>query len=658
MGSTLKVRLAAGGAIALAAAGSGVVAHALTASTGRHQLAYADTVSESDPPQVALGVALGAFRGIFVNFLWIRANALKEAGQFHESVELAKLITRLQPRFPRVWAFQAWNNAYNISVSTQTPEERYEWVMSGIRLLRDEGIPANPNDMLLYQELAWIHLHKLGGFLDDATQHYVREFAREWHQNLGEPPALRGDRARDAVIERYAQWLQPIVDAPDTPQALYERVPSVRELVDEYRLRIGDPFSREMLARYADMEALRESPDYAFRRASFGPKTSAMDELMSSEAYAEAWPALLAYVRRRVLQDEYHMSPAVMQRFTRKFGPIDWRLPSAHAVYWSALGVERGMARVRESNKDAFDFLNTDRVTMQGIQDLWRKGSVYYNHLDMIQSGGNTAAVYYQAMPNPYFVDTYGDMIEEIEARGGIFEDRQQRAWTSYSAGYTNFLADAIRFFYRRGDTLNAQRYYDELRNAPANLNDPAYFAKLSLPLDEFVAEELKTRLTSPQVAREEVAGALQNAFVSGLLAGDTELYQGMIRYAAQAHKYYMEEQARVMTAGGGMSRMEVMDRDFWWMTGNLFAAFLTNAVDVEEAEIMYANAPNSMKQYAYDALRDLYQAPMNQIAERGAGRPFAEVFPEPPGMAQHREMVRRKQQERAGSAIDSIQQK
>ena len=33
------------------------------------------------------------FRGVFVNWLWMRANELKEAGRYHESVELASAIT-------------------------------------------------------------------------------------------------------------------------------------------------------------------------------------------------------------------------------------------------------------------------------------------------------------------------------------------------------------------------------------------------------------------------------------------------------------------------------------------------------------------------------------------------------------------------------------
>ena len=114
--------------LALCVGGSTVVAPAVTAEAARAQLTYTDEANAADPPEVAVGIAMGAFRGLFVNYLWLRANKLKEEGKYYEAIELSNAITRLQPRFPRVWAFHAWNMAYNISVATQTAQERWQWV--------------------------------------------------------------------------------------------------------------------------------------------------------------------------------------------------------------------------------------------------------------------------------------------------------------------------------------------------------------------------------------------------------------------------------------------------------------------------------------------------------------------------------------------------
>jgi hypothetical protein len=144
-----KVHLIAALAMLGSMVGSTFTAVRLTEVAGREKLIYTTRAEDAGDAYVSAGIAMGAFRGILVNWLWIRANDAKEAGRFHEANDLSKAITSLQPRFPRVWVFHAWNMAYNISVSTQTPTERWEWVNSGIRLLRDRGIPANPNEMLL-----------------------------------------------------------------------------------------------------------------------------------------------------------------------------------------------------------------------------------------------------------------------------------------------------------------------------------------------------------------------------------------------------------------------------------------------------------------------------------------------------------------------------
>ncbi len=134
------------------------------------------------PPSLAFAtVAMGAFRGLVVDILWMRADKLKEEGQFFDARQLAEWITKLQPRFAAVWEFHAWNMAYNISVAIPAtqPEQRWRWVKNGYELLRDEGIPLNPKSIQLYRELARIFQHKLGGVSDDCQEYYKLQFAEE-----------------------------------------------------------------------------------------------------------------------------------------------------------------------------------------------------------------------------------------------------------------------------------------------------------------------------------------------------------------------------------------------------------------------------------------------------------------------------------------------
>ena len=72
---------------------------------------------ENAPPVLAFTtVALGGFRGLISNALWMRASDLQDEDKFFEMAQLADWITKLEPHFVHVWLVQAWNMAYNISV--------------------------------------------------------------------------------------------------------------------------------------------------------------------------------------------------------------------------------------------------------------------------------------------------------------------------------------------------------------------------------------------------------------------------------------------------------------------------------------------------------------------------------------------------------------
>ena len=179
-------QLVAVGILLVALLGSTLMIDPVVRTRRDLQLTFAVENNQGEPPQYALLAAgLGSFRGVAVNALWYRMEMMKRDGQFAEANTLATWISNLQPRFPHVWGFLAWNMAYNISVETFTPQERYDWVNKGVKLLREKGIPYNPNSVRLYRELAWILSHKMGQFTDDVNWYYKGEFAREWEIVLG-----------------------------------------------------------------------------------------------------------------------------------------------------------------------------------------------------------------------------------------------------------------------------------------------------------------------------------------------------------------------------------------------------------------------------------------------------------------------------------------
>ena len=667
--------------------GSGLVATQVSAEAGRAQLTYTDNATEGDPPEVAAGIAMGAFRGLFVNYLWMRADRLKQEGKFHEAYELSAAITRLQPRFPRVWSFHAWNMAYNISVATSTREERWQWVKAGIELLRQEGIPKNPNDVQLHRELAWIFNHKVQGFMDDANRYYKKQLAREWHMLLGEPPRLPS--GNEAATQQMVDWLEEVVSAPETLGGVIDRelADRNRDVIEENRVGIEDSLVNELATRIVDEAGLELNYDllelYAVQQAldnswftqsaeeggipfaregaerqlaQRGDSNSVFTELYRNEKYADtvgedgevimpgAWSRLIPHVRKRVLVDEYNMSPTRMQRYTAKFGPLDWRHPSSHAVYWSHRGVELGLQRRGVRN---FNTLNTDRITMHSLQELFRSGTVMYDpirdtHLTMVSL---------------HYIPSYAEIVLEVAARGGRSQD-ESRAFRTYIQGLQNFLKDAIRTTYRFGDVEQANYWFTELREFPGlNVNDPALFEDLGLDLATFVRKQLEEddRFTIPHVAASEVEMALRGAFLNGLLNGDRQAFEGNIEYARQVHKRYFDLQDQVTLVDRDRNRMDEMHPDFAIAAGEVFLRILAYSdIEIFQSSLMYQRVPSSIQRVVYDALISVF-------AQQGVPpQLLAEMFPEPPGMEQYRAELSRKlqdQEEGRKAAMDRLEQ-
>ncbi len=633
-----KVQLGAAIVMCLALLTSGSLAVQLSGIAGRAKLTYADRAEDSQSWEVAMGIAMGAFRGIFVNFLWIRANDLKEAGKFYEAIELAKAITKLQPRFPRVWVFHAWNLAYNVSVSTQTPQERWQWVNDGIRLLRDQGIPANPNEMLLHKELGWIFLHKIGGYTDDANAYYKRELAKEWTFVLGPPPVRElADKDNNHAIEKYASWLQVVADAPTSFDALVAREPSVQVLVQRLRDALGSDLDLAFLKRYELMKAVERSSrravyEWQIFNTDKNPKTRAFYEICRDPAMQKALDAAIPFTRRKVLVETYHMEPERMIRYTRKYGPMDWRHHGAHALYWAAKGVEAGLTRFHVQAKRDYDFINTDRVVFQAVQDIFRSGEIYYDFLS--DSTGQYSTML--GAPNLNFADTYGKIIEELRARS--WADQQNRIFSVYSAGYENFVRDLVTFFYRRGEIPEAEKWYQHLRTWEGqNLNlGQLRVEDVSMPLKDFVDKELNDRFTSPYIAVQQVTGALTGAFTAGLLSGNDQLFFSQFAYARDVHANFMKEQRRLTAAGSQYARMDQMEPDFRLLAGQAFMQFIST-LSLEDAEKVYDRAPNDLKQFAYQMLKSSFAERIDAEARQaGSGsRTFDQMFPEPRDYAQ-----------------------
>jgi hypothetical protein len=630
----------------VAALGASVVlTPMIAASAGRHQLVYATRVEDGMTKEEALGVAAGAFRGVFVNYLWLRATEMKNEGKYYEAVDLARTITKLQPRFPRVWAFHAWNLAYNISVATQTPRERWQWVNSGIRLLRDEGIPANPNDMLLHKELAWIYIHKVQGRMDDANNYYKVQFADEWASVMGPypqrgdliPPAKEGDKPgkitqRQQLIDAMVEYLTNIQQAPETLEEV-RKDPLANELfetlIKKADLDVRRAGDRAALLRVRAMNAsVQRRMSVMSLQAQIPENMKPLVDVMNDPKFAPAWPTLIRHLRKRTLVDNYHMELDRMIRYTQKYGPLDWRHPAAHALYWSARGVEQGLARVQDANRSDYDFINTDRISIHALQELYRTGQIIF---DITLPGE-----YFQSYPSEDFIESYQANLEELSIREAEQmkkvkgADMEQRIWSYYRAGYENFVADAAVYLYRLGEVDRAQKLrlsYYAWKGAVKNDDITARVG--TGPLEDYIEYHINDRTNTPNVALQEVQGSLRGAYLLGLLAGDEGRFRNQFEYAKRFHKAYWDQQYRLTNVDPNDPRMKVMDTDFRVEAARVLRNTIAQLGPVDGA-LIYQRAPGDLQNFVYEIL-DATERPRD---EKGVPNSpgFERMFPEPPG--------------------------
>lgn len=165
-----------------------------------HHLSATEPLEDAPPLIAFTTVILGGFRGLMADALWLRASYLQDNARYFELVQLAHWITLLQPHASEVWAFQAWNMAYNVSSMMLDPRDRWRWVQHGLDVLRNEGLARNPRDPRLYHELGWMYQHKIGGGSDSAHLFYKRQLAGDMLDLLGQGApdyaALSGDPER------------------------------------------------------------------------------------------------------------------------------------------------------------------------------------------------------------------------------------------------------------------------------------------------------------------------------------------------------------------------------------------------------------------------------------------------------------------------------
>ena len=501
-------------------AAAGVLMPSITLQRQELQLVISTEGTRGMPPHVALATAaLGTFRGLAVDFLWVRADALQDKGEFFEAQTLSQWITALQPRFPKVWGFQAWNLAYNISVSTKEPAERWVWINRGINLLRLQGIPLNPGDANLPMELGWLFFHKIGGKNDREHWYYKARLAREFREFLGD---TTGGRTSAQAVERFRK----IADAPESHDAM-RADPAVRdalELLEKHAATPNEDFLR-MMGRVVLYNSSIDTKLLAGKVLPSGTNRGLVSALVEDQRLATAvFDTIIPHLQKRVLADRYRMEPRFMLELLQKYGPLDWAHPHAHGIYWSEKGIAVGRKVLR---RDRLNELTIIRTRLGNLQHLMRSGRLEFDPLaDRID-----------ILPDPRFIEAYEqgmqDAIRLIQSDAGVSAGEFGLATVEdLLTGYESFLQQATVFSYLYGDDREAAGCFGKLRTLAEESgkpDQPLYNEGLDGFLMLRLGEVMEIDISN---TRQFLDAMIQRAMLDGLAAGRIDTFNRFLKLA------------------------------------------------------------------------------------------------------------------------------
>ncbi len=259
--------------------------------------------------------ALGSFRGLAADFLWLRAERMKQEGRNFELAQLSSWIIDLQPNYASAVAYLGWNLAYNISVTTSDFAERWRWVQEGIALYKERALVYNPDDPEIYRELAWIYFHKMGDTMDDAQAYYKIQQAGKIVSILGSEPDFAA-----------------MAQAPGG-KAEFQRV-----------------FAAHKKDLWQDDKNFDSFYETLYRKFT-GVRPSALpDDFLANDQPLRR--KIDAALRAEQLRREEKLDPVKILELHQKYGELDWRTAESQAIYWASLGVaadpEKGLLCKRQ----------------------------------------------------------------------------------------------------------------------------------------------------------------------------------------------------------------------------------------------------------------------------------------------------------------------
>ncbi|MCC5850806.1 MAG: hypothetical protein JJU29_22180 [Verrucomicrobia bacterium] len=205
-----------------------------------------------------------------------------------------------------------------------------------------------------------------------------------------------------------------------------------------------------------------------------------------------------------IARREFRMNPARIQAMEDRFGPLDWRLPHTHVLYWADRGGDHARNRFQQGR--------LFRMRMQALSELLRRGEL------VLDEDGHPIL----ALPRLSLLPV---ILEEFEQLSD--EDTVRR-------GFSGFLREALLLHAEYGDLETAMSLYERF-----HLLEPEYpsgeeglqavlASQAQMPEEMMSRDQAMIRITAllVQARRWEVADPARSRGLTGMARQVHRRYQ------------------------------------------------------------------------------------------------------------------------------------
>jgi hypothetical protein len=178
-----------------------------------------------DPSSSTMNLILLGLRGPAANLLWIDMEHAKDTKNWAKCLALTNSIILLQPHFQKVWVFNGWNLAFNISMEWDDVRDRYLWVKEGIKFYK-KGTRRNQR----FTELYWYTGDTIGKKIgrSDEWEFFRKFFLRDPDPKFkvndedGPDPELNPEREDNYVVAK--KWYLDANERHKAPKSVKQHI--------------------------------------------------------------------------------------------------------------------------------------------------------------------------------------------------------------------------------------------------------------------------------------------------------------------------------------------------------------------------------------------------------------------------------------------------